>query len=30
MMVKNYIPDSYKDIFASDHRPVLADLNIKK
>ena len=30
MMVKNYIPDSSKDIFASDHRPVLADLIIKK
>lgn len=30
MMVKNYIPDSYKNILASDHRPVLADLNIKK
>ena len=30
MIVKNYISDSYKDIFASDHRPILADLNIKK
>ena len=30
MMVKNYIPDLYKDIFASDHRPVLADINIKR
>ena len=28
-MVKNYIPDLYRDIFASDHRPVLATLNIK-
>lgn len=30
MMVKNYIPDLYKGILASDHRPVLANLNIKK
>ena len=30
MMVKNYIPDSYNYISASDHLPVLADLNIKK
>jgi len=30
MMTKNYIPDLYKDIIASDHRPVLADLLIKK
>ena len=29
IMVKNYIPDLYKDIFTSDHRPVLATLNIK-
>ena len=29
IMVKNYIPDLYRDIFASDHRPVLATLNIK-
>ena len=29
MMIKNYIPDLYKDMVASDHRPVLADLRIK-
>ena len=30
IMVKNYIPDLYKEILASDHQPVLANLNIKK
>lgn len=29
MMIRNYIPDLYKDILASDHRPVLADLRIQ-
>ena len=29
VMVKNYIPELYRDIFASDHRPVLASLKIK-
>jgi len=29
IMIKNYIPDLYRDMLASDHRPVLATLNIK-
>ena len=30
IMVKNYIPDLYRDFFASDHRPVVADLIVNK
>jgi hypothetical protein len=30
IMTKNYIPILYKDIYGSDHRPVLADLQITK
>lgn len=29
VIINNYIPDLYKDILASDHRPVLATLNLK-
>ncbi len=28
IIIKNYIPDLYRDMLASDHRPVLATLNI--
>ena len=30
IMVKNYIPELYEDFFASDHRPVVADLIVNK
>ena len=30
IMTKNYIPSLYKEIYGSDHRPVLADLKITK